>query len=845
MIEKNSGLNAKEVAMRLARDGFNELPSQKRQSAFSIFIGVIKEPMLFLLIAAGGIYLSLGEVQDAMMLSAFVCVVVGITFYQERKTERALEALRDLSSPRASVVRDGEQYVIPGREVVCDDVVVLREGARVPADAVVISSTHLYVDESLLTGESAPVRKSEWDGLAQLTQPGGDDLPFVFSGTMVTQGHALVRVTCIGVNTEIGKIGIALQSIEEEEMLLTKETRILVRNFAIVGALLCICVLTAYGFFYHDWIKGVLSGLSLSMALLPEEFSVVLVVFLAIGAWRMSRQRVLVRRSAAIETLGAATVLCVDKTGTLTLNEMRLASMMVEDELFDLDTENKKNMPERYRALLKCALLASQHDPFDPIEKEVHRTCDIVLHATDVHLDAQWKLLREYPLSKELLALSHVWMSIDNNICIAAAKGAPEAIIDLCHMDHMRSENIMQKVKNMSQNGLRVLGVAQATVDCPDLARDQHDYSYEFVGLIGFVDPVRSSVAQAVQECDDAGIRVIMITGDYPGTAQFVAKEIGLKNVDEYITGADLKKYDHGALCKRIRDVNIFTRVVPEQKLAIIDALKANGEIVVMTGDGVNDAPALKSAHIGVAMGKRGTDVAREASDLVLLDDHFLSIVQAVKMGRRIFDNLKKAIAYIFAVHIPIAGMSLIPVIFHLPIVLFPAHIAFLELIIDPACSVVYESEKAEKGIMRRKPRNLTKRLLDRSTFVVSLLQGMSVLLATFVAYVLALHWQFDEEKIRTITFITLVFGNLMLIITNLAQRKSFVKILREDNKALKYILGATIICLTLILYVPFLREIFHFGRLHMQDIFVSFCVAFLSIAWFELYKMITKKDLV
>lgn len=843
MIEQINGLSSDDVIKRQKCDGYNEIPSQKRQSTFSIFVGVIKEPMLFLLIAAGSIYVLLGEMQDALMLGAFVCVVIGITFYQERKTERALEALRDLSSPRAFVVRDGMQITVPGRDVVCDDIVVLREGTRIPADAVVISSAHLHVDESLLTGESVPVRKIVWDGMAVRSQPGGDDLPFVFSGTMVTQGHAMVRVTHIGPQTEIGKIGAALQSIEEEEMLLTKETRILVRNFAIVGIFLCIVILGMYGMFYENWTQGILSGLSLSMALLPEEFSVVLVVFLAIGAWRMSRHHVLVRHSAAIETLGAATVLCVDKTGTLTLNEMRCSCIAVDADLHDLSMDQNSAVPEKYHELLHYALLASQHDPFDPIEKEIHRTCDQILHVKDVHLDTQWKLLREYPLSKNLLALSHVWMSSDGHTCIVAAKGAPEAIIDLCHMDGAQSAEVLNRVEQMSHRGLRVLGVARAYAECPDLAQDQHDYTYEFIGLIGFVDPVRSSVARSVQECYAAGIRVIMITGDYPGTAQYVAREIGLQRADAYITGPEIAQIDRDTLANRISDVNIFSRVVPEQKLAIIDALKMRGEIVVMTGDGVNDAPALKSAHIGVAMGKRGTDVAREASDIVLLDDHFLSIVQAVKMGRRIFDNLKKAISYIFSVHVPIAGISLIPVLFHLPIVLFPAHIAFLELIIDPACSVVYESEKAEKGIMRRKPRDLSKRIMDRPTFTLSLLQGMSVLLAVVVVYVLAIHWQFGEDKIRTITFVTLVLGNLMLIVTNLAQCKSFVQTLHNGNKALRYILIGTVGSLGVVLYMPFFRDVFHFDVLYARDIVVSFCAAAGSIVWFEVYKRMFRRS--
>ncbi len=841
MMKEINGLTAHEAKIRLEQEGFNELPSQKKRSAISIFLSVVRDPMLFLLIAAGAIYLVLGEAQDALLLLTFVFVVVGITFYQEKKTERALEALKDLSSPRAFVVRDGMQQTIAGREVVREDIVVLREGVRVPADATVISSTNLSVDESLLTGESMPVRKNDWDGHVQLTQPGGDDLPFVFSGTMVIQGHAMVRVTHIGLDTEIGKIGVSLQSIEEEEMLLKKETGRLVRMFAIVGLILCTGVLIIYGLLYGDWIQGTLSGLSLSMTMLPEEFSVILVIFLALGAWRMSAKHVLVRRSTAVETLGAATVLCVDKTGTLTLNSMQLNCIMADNEFVDITSHVAKKIPEKYFELLNYSLLASQRDPFDPIEKEIWTTCDAFLSERD-RMCTHWELSREFPLSKELLALSHVWISPDKMSCIAAAKGAPEAIADLCHFDDESKDNMMEKVRIMSEKGLRILGVAKAVVDCPDEANIQHDYTYEFVGLLGFLDPVRPSVSDAVAECYQAGMRIIMITGDYPGTAQFVARKIGLKKADVYITGSELTQYDHAELCSRIKDVNIFTRVVPEQKLAIVNALKANGEIVVMTGDGVNDAPALKSAHIGVAMGRRGTDVAREASDLVLLDDNFSSIVKAVQMGRRIFDNLKKAIAYIFSVHIPIAGVALIPVIFHWPIVLFPAHIAFLELIIDPACSIVYESEKSEKGIMNRPPRNLTESLFSKKTFFISLLQGASILIVVLGVYGLALHWGFSEEKTRSITFTTLVFGNLMLIITNLSQKNNFTQTLRNGNKALGYILSGTFFGLLMLIYTPFLRSVFHFDILHVEDLLLSMSAAFFGVLWFEIYKMIMHK---
>lgn len=840
-LENIKGLSDNEVIARQRKEGYNELPAQKRRNIFLIFLNVVKEPMLLLLLSTGAIYLILGEKKDALMLLTFVLVVVGITFYQERKTERALEALRDLSSPRALVIRQGMQKRIAGKEVVRGDIIVLREGDRVPADATVLSATNLLADESLLTGESVAVRKNGWDGKMKISTPGGEDLPFVFSGTVITAGRAIAEVTSIGIKTEIGKIGKSLQTIKEENTLLQKETGRLVRNFAIAGVILCAAVIVFYGFFRNNWLNGFLAGLTLSMAMLPEEFSVVLIIFLTLGAWRIAKRRVLTRRTAAIETLGAANILCVDKTGTITLNQMRLDGLMVKEKLYYLEENRNQVLPETYHPLLEYAALSSQADPFDPIEKEIKINSDKYLAKTE-HLHGNWQLIREYPLSRELLALSHVWQSPDLKKYVIAAKGAPEAIADLCHFDKNKIKDLLADIQKMSEKGLRVLGIAKALFDQTELPGLQHDFKFEFVGLVGFIDPVRESVPRSVHECYTAGIRIIMITGDYPGTAQFIARQIGLKNPENYITGTELGKISHLVLRERIKEVNIFARVVPEQKLAIVNALKANGMIVAMTGDGVNDAPALKSSHIGVAMGERGTDVARESAALVLLNDDFSSIVQAVKMGRRIFDNLKKAIAYIFAVHIPIAGMSLLPILFNLPIVLLPAHIAFLELIIDPACSVVFEAEKEESNIMNRPPRNLKQPLFNRRVFVLSLLQGLSLLTVVFIVFLLSLHYGLGEEEARTLSFVTIVFGNLLLIITNLSHRAHFLAILKGKNRSLFWVLGGTFVSLLLILYVPFLRNLFHFSLLHFKDLALGLAVALVSLVWFEGFKIIKMK---
>jgi Ca2+-transporting ATPase len=840
-IEAITGLSEVEAEKRLKTEGYNELPSQKKQNIIIIFLHVLLEPMLLLLLGAGLIYILLGEKQDAMMLLFFVVVVVGITFYQQRKTERALEALKNLSSPRALVIRDGKQRRIPGREVVREDYIILREGDRVPADAVVVFSSNLSVDESLLTGESLAVRKSEWDGIAPFTQPGGDDLPFVFSGTLVVQGHGIAKVASIGSQTEMGKIGKALQRIVPEETLLKKETNLLVRNFAIGGLILCSLVIVIYGITRGDWIVGFLAGLSLSMAILPEEFPVVLMIFMSLGAWRLSKRHVLSRNTASIEMLGAATVLCVDKTGTLTQNKMILSSLFCDDQFYDIQQNGTSPLPECYHDLLEYGNLASQKDPFDPIEKEIKSATEKFLLNTE-HIHDPWKLIREYPLSKHLLALSHVWESSDRKEHVIAAKGAPEAIADLCHFTKEQTNDLLVHVRKMTNQGLRVLGVAKSSFKEDSLPEKQHDFEFDFVGLLGFVDPIRPTVASSLKECYAAGMRMIMITGDYPGTAQHIGRQIGLKNTEEFITGSDLTAMSNEELQEKIKTVNIFARVVPEQKLLIVDALKANGEIVAMTGDGVNDAPALKSSHIGIAMGERGTDVARESSALVLLDDDFSSIVQAVRLGRRIFNNLRKSISYIFSVHVPIAGMALIPVLLGLPLVLLPAHIAFLELIIDPSCSTVFEAEPEEKNIMGRPPRNLKERLFGRKNVLYSFLQGLSVLVAVIFIFL----WFYNgssvrEDQARTLSFSTLVIANIMLIVVSLSGTRSLVTTFTTKNKAFWFVITGALLSLVLILLIPPLRDLFHFSPVSLTDFFVAAFAGIVSVSWFKIVDFVKR----
>ncbi|MFO1519264.1 MAG: cation-translocating P-type ATPase [bacterium] len=836
--ENLPGLSEEEAAKRLREEGFNELPSAKKTGWLSLARQVAGEPMILLLIAASGLYFVLGDLQEAVLLSASVFVVFGITLYQERKTEKALDALKDLTSPRALVIRGGRQTRIPGREVVREDLILLSEGDRVPADSLLLAAVNLSVDESLLTGESMPVRKSAMKGKQAWERPGKEGLPFVYSGTLVVQGHAVAKAVFTGVRTEMGKIGKALERLETERTPLQKETERWVKGFAFLGLALCVAVALLYGMHHRDWLGGLLVGITLAMSMIPEEIPVVLTVFLALGAWRLSKQQVLTRRVPSLETLGATTALCVDKTGTLTLNRMTVAKLFAENEFYDLTKNKSAPLPETFHELVEFSILAGQKNPFDPMEKAVRQLGEEYLKHTE-HLHEDWSLIREYPLSPRLLALSHVWKSPEGTSYVIAAKGAPEAIADLCHLDAGETERLFEKVQALANEGLRVLGVAKASFRAPPLPGEQHDFEFKWVGLLGFEDPVRPGVPESIAECGRAGMRILMITGDYPGTALHVAQKAGLKGSPaELVTGSELEAMNEDELRRRIKTANLFARVAPEQKLKLVEALKKNGEIVAMTGDGVNDAPALQAAHIGIAMGSRGTDVAREASAIVLSNDDFPSIVAAVRLGRRIYDNLKKALGYIIAVHVPIAGLSLIPAMFNWPLILLPVHIVFLELIIDPACSIAFEAEPEETDVMRRPPRRPREALFDRKTVVFSLFQGLSVLLATLLVYGGALHvWHRNEEVARAMAFTTLILANLGLLFGNRSRNRSFFAAFRSAPSALGWLAGGALFFLLLALSFPFLRNVFHFSLPSWQELLFCLGASLASVFGFEMPK--------
>jgi Ca2+-transporting ATPase len=836
--DQHKGLTNKEVTEKLQKEGYNELPSSKPKSIFHIAFGVVKEPMFLLLVACGTLYLILGDIQEGLMLLGFVFVVMGIEFYQEKKTEKALDALKDLASPRALVIREGETIRIPGREVVTGDIVILQEGDRVPADAIVLTSLNLLADESLLTGESVPVRKREWSDGDKTFTPGGDDIPVVYSGSMIVQGNGVVRVIATALNTEIGKIGKALESVKEEPTQLKREMGTLVKRLTIIGITLCLLVIGIYTLTRGDLLKGFLAGITLAMAMLPEEFPVVLTIFLAVGAWRMSKKHVLTRKPAAIETLGSATVLCTDKTGTLTQNKMTVTRLYNGTDFLKITGET---FTEPFHEIIEYGILSSQANPFDPMERAILNIGDHFLKNTE-HIHTDWHMEKEYPLSKDLLAMSRVFSNTGTKEQVIAAKGAPEAIFDLCHLNAGEISVYQKAVAEMASAGLRVLGVARAELTPGNLPSIQHDFDFKFVGLLGLSDPIRESVTDAVTECYKAGIRVIMITGDYPITAINIGKEIGIANPEMCITGPELQNMTEDELCERIKQVNIFARVIPEQKLKIVNALKKNGEIVAMTGDGINDAPALKASNIGIAMGEKGTDVAREASSLVLMDDNFASIVGAVKMGRKIFDNLQKALGYIFAIHVPIAGLSLIPVLFaDLPLILWPVHIVFLELIIDPACSIIFEAEREEKNVMSRPPKDIKEPFFGAKKILLSCTQGVGILIISLLVYFIGLKIGYTEKSVRTLTFVTLIVSNIAVILSNRSWTSNIFTILFTPNKAVKWVIGGAVVFLFLILNIPFLINLFQFEKIGYLELLICTVAGFSSIIWFEIYKQIRK----
>ncbi|ANJ68361.1 ATPase [Halothiobacillus diazotrophicus] len=800
------GLTSAAAAERLAAEGLNELGQERRRTLWAIAGEVIREPMFLLLLGAGAIYLLMGDVHEALILLGFVGIIMGVTILQERRTEHALDMLRTLSSPRALAIRDGVPVRIAGAEVVREDVLMLTEGDRVPADGFVVEAHELAADESLLTGESEPVAKFPADS----DDPTDAARDRVFAGTMIVRGQGLMCVTTIGAQTELGRIGKSLQAIGVEASPLRTEIARLTRRLALIGAGLSLFLAGLFWALRGDALHGLLAGITLAMGILPQEFPVIMIVFFALGARRIAAHQVLTRRLNAIETLGETTVLCVDKTGTLTRNRMALAALSVEGQLLVADDLAARDLPEHYHELMEYAVLASEIDPSDPMEQAFHRFAQDYLADTE-HLHPDWALTREYELSPALPAMSHLWRDGSLPHDVVAAKGAPEAIADLCHLDPIAHEALRQSADAMAARGWRVLAVAKSTHPSGQPFPDrQHDFPFALVGLIGLADPLRPEVPAAIEECHRAGIRVVMITGDHPGTARAIAEQAGI-DAASVATGEAVAAMDSATLAARVAETDVFARVTPAQKLMIVSALKRDREVVAMTGDGVNDAPALKAAHIGIAMGRRGTDVAREAASLVLLEDDFTAIVAAIRLGRRIFANLRQALVYTVAVHMPIIGLSIVPVLFGWPMILMPIHIAFLELVIDPACSIVFEAEKGRRGLMTQPPRPPTEPLIAARHLGLSVVQGAVTTVAALACYSWALSLGVATDSARALAFIVVVVANAVLILSARSPDADLHRLFSGLSPVALWVLGLTLLGLAAIIGLPGLAGAFDF----------------------------------
>ena len=821
------GLTKSQVIQLQAQHGFNELAVADKKTLFKLLLRILAEPTFALLLLAGVIYLVIGKIDDALILIGFIFISVGITLFQERKSEKAIDALKELSSPRAIVIRDGMTQRIAGRDIVIGDILILKEGDRIPADALLLESHDLLIDESLLTGESEPLVKH--------------DSHYVHSGCMVIRGGGIAQVTAIGMKTELGKIGGSLNQIINLNSPLQQDIGILIKRFTIFGLSLSILVLVIYGLMHDNWLQGALTAISLTMALLPEEFTVILTVFMALGVWRISRQKVLTRYAPVIETLGSITTLCVDKTGTLTFNMMSLEVLAPPEGALILDSKDKALNPLQ-KELLSYCVLASEIKPFDPMEQAFHERRHLVPDYINQY--GNYELVHEYGLSPELPAMTHLWKTPGSDECLVAIKGAPEAVLNRCNLTQTQIVEIENQIKDLASQGLRLLGVAKSKYTNQSAGWPDHLESFEFtwLGLVGLKDPIREEVPASIQKCQRAGIRVIMITGDHAITAQAIAKQAGIVSTS-VLSGSDINKLSDLELCEAVKKTSVYVRIKPTEKLRLVKALQANNEVVAMTGDGVNDAPALKAAHVGIAMGKRGTDVAREAASLVLLNDDFSSIVHTIQQGRQIYDNLHKAIIYVVAIHIPMAGSVFIPILFGIQPILDPIHIVFLQMIIDPACAIIFEMEAPESDVMLKPPRSINQKLFSMQNISMALLQGAGLTFIVVGLYFWLLNMDYSHAMATTLSFGSLVLGNISLIVVSRSKNDHLFKILQKTNPSQKWILSIGVVSFGFLVTIPFLRDRFQFTEPTLGGVLIIIASGLAGITWYELVKLGYRKQ--
>ncbi|WP_445452004.1 cation-translocating P-type ATPase [Flavobacterium sp. 25HG05S-40] len=822
-----SGLTDDEVTASRSQHGSNSLEHQQKNTLLISIWDLVKEPMFLLLAAAASIYYITGDYGDGIFMSAAIILVAAISLFQEARSRNAIEALKKLSQPKSQVIRNGQTIEIPSEEIVLGDVIQVTEGTFIPADAVILQSNDFSVNEAILTGESLSVFKSE-----------GSEEKNVFQGTIVATGLALCQVTAIGNQTSLGKIGKSLASIEEEKTPLQIQITNFVKNMSIIGLVIFGIVWLLNYYLSGNVLDSLLKALTIAMSVIPEEIPVAFTTFMALGAWRLMKMGIITKQTKTVETLGSATVICTDKTGTITENKMSLAQLYVFQSNTLFDTKEKLNIEAE--EVLSYAMWSSEPIPFDPMEIAIHEGYTN-LESVDERPD--FKMVHEYPLGGKPPMMTHIFEDAKGKRIIAA-KGAPEALMEVSNLTDNEKQEIVKAMHAMAEKGYRVLGVGVATFSGNQFPKTQQEFVFSFKGLVAFYDPPKANIQEVFETFYKAGIQLKIVTGDNAATTTTIAKQIGFKDADKVLNGDELMAMDDATLKVKVMETAVFTRMFPEAKLRIIKALKDNDQIVAMTGDGVNDGPALKSAHIGIAMGKKGTEIAKQAANLILIDDDFSKMTDAIAMGRKIYVNLKKAIQYIISIHIPIILIVFIPLAlgWMYPNIFTPVHIIFLEIIMGPTCSIIYENEPMEQNLMLQKPKPLTTTFFNLKEITISIIQGLVIALGLLFVYQYGIHEGFSEKYTRTTIFLTLIASNIFLTLENRSFYYSIFTTIRYKNNLVPMIIGITVAITALLLFVPVFSNFFLFEKVAMVHIGWSILVGGISVLWIEVYKFFKRR---
>lgn len=822
-----TGLSNDEVVASRKKWGFNSLEHQQKNHLLISIIEIVKEPMFLLLFVAASIYYITGDYGDGIFMTIAILLVATISLFQEARSRNAIDALKKLSQPKSKVIRNDEIIEIPSEEIVVGDCIQVQEGTFIPADAVIIQSNDFSVNEAVLTGESLSVFKNE---LSEINK--------VFQGTIVATGLAICEVTAIGNQTSLGKIGKSLESIDEEKTPLQLQITNFVKKMSIIG-LVIFGIVWALNYYHSKVVfDSLLKALTIAMSVIPEEIPVAFTTFMALGAWRLMKIGIITKQTKTVETLGSATVICTDKTGTITENKMSLSQLYVFDSNTVINTNEKLN--SEAEEVLSFAMWSSEPIPFDAMEIAIHEAYAKLESVDD---RPNYKLIHEYPLGGKPPMMTHVFENSKRKRIIAA-KGAPEALIEVSSLSDKEKIKALIAMEAMAKKGYRVLGIGSAVFPGTDFPKTQQELKFSFKGLVAFYDPPKANIQEVFETFYKAGIQIKIVTGDNAATTSTIARQIGFKDADKVLNGDELMEMNSETLKVKVMETTLFTRMFPEAKLKIIQALKANNQIVAMTGDGVNDGPALKSAHIGIAMGKKGTEIAKQAANLILIDDDFSKMTDAIAMGRRIYVNLKKAIQYIISIHIPIILIVFIPLALGwlYPNIFTPVHIIFLEIIMGPTCSVIYENEPMEGNLMLQKPRPLTTTFFNLKEITISIIQGLVITLGLLFVYNYCVDEGFTEKYTRTTVFLTLIMSNIFLTIENRSFYYSVFTTIRYKNNLVLMIIGITIAITSLLLFVPFFSNFFLFEKVDKAQIGLSVLVGFVSVMWIEIYKLFKRK---